>query len=83
MPRNLRRDARAIFKAAVDAANPAAMVEKTLRARKDLDRYDRIFVVGGGKAGGTMAKAAERVLGKRITAGCVAVKDGDRPRSHL
>lgn len=77
MPRNLRRDARAIFKAAVDAANPAAMVEKTLRARKDLDRYDRIFVVGGGKAGGTMAKAAERVLGKRITAGCVAVKDGD------
>jgi hydroxypyruvate reductase len=77
MPRNLRRDARAIFKAAVDAANPAAMVEKTLRGRKDLDRYERIFVVGGGKAGGTMAKAAERVLGKRITAGCIAVKDGD------
>jgi hydroxypyruvate reductase len=77
MARNLRRDARAIFKSAVDAANPAAMVEKALRARKDLDRFERIFVVGGGKAGGTMAKAAERVLGKRITAGCVAVKDGD------
>jgi hydroxypyruvate reductase len=77
MPRNLRRDARAIFKAAVDAANPASMVEKTLRARRDLERCERIFVVGGGKAGGTMAKAAERVLGKRITAGCVAVKDGD------
>src|SRR3569833_1811711 len=77
MPRYLRRDARAISPAGVEAANHAAIVEKTLRARRDLDRYARIFVVGGGKAGGTMAKAAVRVLGKRIKAGCVAVKDGD------
>jgi glycerate 2-kinase len=73
----LRRDARAIFQAAVDAANPSAMVEEALRRRRDLDRFERIFVVGAGKASGTMARAAERVLGSRITTGCVAVKDGD------
>ena len=77
MTRNLRRDSRAIFKAAVAAANPAAMVEAALRRRRDLGRYQRIFVVGAGKASGTMARAAEKVLGKRITTGCVALKDGD------
>ncbi len=77
MKNGLHRDALAIFKAALAAANPLAMVEDALRRRRDLDRYGRIFVVGGGKAGGTMARAAERVLGRRIAAGCVAVKDGD------
>lgn len=82
MKSNLRRDARAILKAALAAANPAAMVEAALRSRRDLDRYEHIFVVGAGKAGGTMAHAAERVLGSRITAGCVAVKDGDGAKSR-
>ena len=81
MKRNLRRDALAIFHAAVAAANPAAMVEAELKRRRNLDSYERIFVVGGGKASGTMARAAERVLGKRITGGCVAVKDGDPAKS--
>lgn len=79
---DLRRDARAIFKAGVSAANPAAGVEAALRGRRDLDGYERIVVVGAGKAGGTMARAAERVLGRRIAAGCLAVKDGDPARSR-
>ena len=82
MKTNLRRDALAIFKAGVAAANPAAMVEASLRRRRDLDHFERIFVVGAGKAGGIMAHAAERVLGRRITAGCVAVKDGDPAKSR-
>lgn len=82
MTKSLRRDARAILKAALEAANPAAMVQAALRGRRDLDRYEHIFVVGAGKAGGTMARAAESVLGRRITAGCVAVKDGDAAKSR-
>ncbi|MGD1070941.1 MAG: glycerate kinase [Bryobacteraceae bacterium] len=74
---NLRKDAKAILKAALAAADPTAAVEEALRKRRDLDRYQRIFVTGAGKAGGTMARAAEKILGKRIFAGCVAVKDGD------
>ena len=78
----LRRDSRAILKAALAAANPAAMVQQALRNRRDLDRYEHIFVVGAGKAGGTMAKAAEKVLAKRILAGCVSVKDGDPAKTR-
>ncbi len=75
--RHLRKDAKTILKAALAAADPTAAVAEALQKRRDLDRYERIFVAGAGKAGGTMARAAEKVLGKRIFAGCVAVKDGD------
>lgn len=69
----LRRDARSIFQAALAAADPSRAVEKHLRAI-DYDRFRNVFVVGAGKAGASMAKAAERVLGRRIAAGFVNVK---------
>jgi len=71
--RTLRRDALAIFRAALAAADPAAAVAHHLE-RLNLSRYDRTFVVGAGKAGASMAQAAERALGRRITAGLVNVK---------
>jgi glycerate 2-kinase len=77
---NLRKDAKAILKSALAAADPTAAVRDALRTRRDLDRYGRIFVVGAGKAGGTMARAAEQVLGRRIFGGCVSVKEGDMAR---
>ena len=77
MRRDLRADAERIVRTALAAADPSAAVRDALLARTDLDRYDRIFVVGAGKAGGTMAVAAEQVLGGRIHAGVVIVKDGD------
>jgi glycerate 2-kinase len=77
----LKDDARAIFAAALAAADPTAAVDQALRSRKDLDQYKRIFVVGAGKAGGTMARATENYLGARITSGCVNVKDGDTTRT--
>jgi hydroxypyruvate reductase len=76
----MKKHALAIFKAALAAADPTAAVVAGLTRRRDLDKYEHIFVVGAGKAGGTMAKAAEKVLGKRISAGCVNVKDGDPAR---
>jgi glycerate 2-kinase len=83
MKRNLRRDAKAILMAALAAADPTAAVERVLRSRDDLDRYRRIFVVGAGKAGGTMARAVEQLLSGRISAGCVNVKDGDTAKTRL
>src|SRR5580692_3126597 len=83
MKHNLRRDAKAILMAALAAADPTAAVDKVLRGRDDLGRYKRIFVVGAGKAGGTMARAAEQFLGARIAAGCVNVKDGDTAKTQL
>jgi hydroxypyruvate reductase len=77
----LRRTARAIFKAAIEAANPARAVEGAL-AKLDVDRYERIIVLGAGKASAEMARAAERALGRRITAGLINTKDGHLARLH-
>ena len=73
--RLLRRQALAIFKAGLAAADPAAAVVRRLE-RQDFSRYAHIYVIGAGKAGASMAYAAERVLGRRITAGLINVKDG-------
>jgi glycerate 2-kinase len=71
----LRRQALAIFKAALRAANPAEGVAARL-ASEDLRRYRHIYVVGAGKAAAAMARAAERVLGRRISGGLLNVKYG-------
>jgi hydroxypyruvate reductase len=73
--RRLRRDALAIFRAALQAADPAGAVARYF-ARRNLSRFRNVFVVGAGKAGASMAQAAERALGRRITSGLINVKDG-------
>ncbi len=73
--RILRKHARTIFQAALSAADPAGAVERHLK-RRDFSRFRDIYVVGAGKAGASMAQAAERVLGRRIAAGLVNVKYG-------
>ena len=78
----LRQQALSIFRAALGAADPATAVTRHLR-RIDLSRFQNVYVVGAGKAGVSMAAAAERVMGRRIRAGWVNVKDrhGVRLRS--
>ena len=71
----LRRHAHAIFRRALAAADPAGAVTRHL-ADRDFSRFPNIYVLGAGKAGAAMAHAAERVLGRRITAGLINVKDG-------
>jgi glycerate 2-kinase len=73
--RTLRRHALDIFRASLDAADPAGAVARHLK-RRSMARYRNIYVIGAGKAGASMARAAESVLGARITAGLVNVKDG-------
>src|SRR5262249_712075 len=76
----LRRDALAILRAAIRAADPSDGVRRALAVHAGLDQYQKIFVVGAGKAPGTMGRAAEQVLGRRIAAGCVNIKKGDTAR---
>jgi glycerate 2-kinase len=75
----LRRDALAIFRASLKAADPRATVEAQMRRRK-FDRYRKVWVVGAGKATATMALGVERVLGRRIDGGLINVKDGHTSR---
>lgn len=71
----LRRHALAIFRAAVEAADPRRTVRAALE-KEDLSRFRRIFVVGAGKASAAMAQAAEQALGRRIAGGWINTKDG-------
>lgn len=59
-----REDARAIWQAGVDAVRPGNCLPTALRSaiQTDLSTFQRIIVVGGGKAGAAMATALEESL---------------------
>ncbi len=71
----LREAGLQIFRAALRAGDVGPLARGALQS-VDLSRPRRILVVGAGKASGTMAHALEEILGDRITAGLVVVKDG-------
>ena len=68
------------------AAAPAEAVLRHVRLDRDtliaggrryrLSSFRNIYVIGAGKASAQMARAMERLLGARITAGEINVKDG-------
>ena len=82
----LRHDACVILDGALKAVDPKEAVLNSLSidgavlsyegGSIDLSKTKRIIVVGGGKAGGLMAKAVEGLLGGRITSGMVNVLKG-------
>jgi len=76
--RGLRRQALRIFQAALKAADPYEAVLRHVHL--DVKPYRNIFVIGAGKATAQMARAIERLLGKRITGGEINVKDGHTAR---
>jgi glycerate 2-kinase len=81
-----REAALAIWRSALDAAAVDPLVRSSLRLHGDtlscgpltldLTGTRRVIVLGCGKAGAAMARAAESVLGDRISQGLVVVKDG-------
>lgn len=77
--------------AGLEAVEPGAAVRRCLQRAgsrlivKDsrgsqrsynLDEFERVWVVGGGKAGAPMAVAVAEVLGERVAGGVVVVKHG-------
>lgn len=75
-----------IYNAALAAADPYRAVLNAVKledgqlhvagAAYDLAAYERIVVIGAGKASARMALAVEDLLGERISAGLVIVKEG-------
>jgi hydroxypyruvate reductase/glycerate 2-kinase len=71
MPTDLRRHARTIWDAAVEAARPEplvrqALTDPTLELATALRRAPRILVLGAGKAGAAMAEAVEQTLADHL-----------------
>ncbi|MCD6580740.1 MAG: glycerate kinase [Desulfuromusa sp.] len=73
-----------IFQAGLQAVAPGAAIKKFCQLDNevlsvdgqsyDLNQFNEIFVLGAGKAGASMAKAIEEIIGDRITAGLITVK---------
>jgi glycerate 2-kinase len=84
--KKMRAAAESIFRAGLAAVAPESAVARYCRIEAeqlwvgdrcyDLAEFKNIYVIGCGKAGAAMAKALERLLGERITAGIVIVKYG-------
>lgn len=68
-----------VLTAALEAVDPYRATLHALQTRDlTLPPGGKIYVLGAGKAGAAMSRAAEEVLGERIAGGLVIVKDGHR-----
>jgi len=86
----LRRDALAIFRAALKAADPAEAIRRHIsvqrsalragRKRYPLDAFRRVIVLGAGKASARMAEVLERLLGDHVSTGLINTKHGHLAR---
>lgn len=88
---DLRSFAKGIFSKALSAVDPTNLLKEKIQIEKnrlrirtkesselsfDLNTFDKIFVVGTGKASNSMAQAIEEIFGDRITKGVVTTKYG-------
>ncbi len=81
------------LEAAVNAVDPKRLLHSKLVLEKsrlqvgnfsfDLEKFRNIYVVGGGKASGSMAEALEELLGKRIRTGFVNVPYGSKHKTRV
>jgi hydroxypyruvate reductase len=82
----MRQQALEIFQAGLKAVDPTAAIHRHVRRIDDelmiadrcfdLKSYERILIVGAGKAVAPMAKALEDLLGNRVADGVIVVKEG-------
>jgi hydroxypyruvate reductase len=87
----MKRMAKAIFSKALTAVDPYRILKESLRVEKgrlllrmeenperilDLKAFDKIFLVGTGKASNSMAQAVEEIFGERLSKGVITAKYG-------
>lgn len=87
-------DARAIFDAGLKAVHAHELIRRAVAIDRsiltvgqrsyDLDSFERVIVIGAGKASAAMAEAIEDLFGEKITGGVVATKYGHtRPLTKI
>jgi glycerate-2-kinase len=90
--RKARKLALESFEAALNAVDSKKIVKSRLHLKDsmlkvdgysfDLEKFKHVYVVGGGKASGSMAEGLEEVLGNRITKGIVNVPKGSKLKTR-
>lgn len=92
--KNMREDASAIFRDALEAVSPEAAVQRHMSVTEnqitigdvaiDLSDVDKLFVIGAGKASAAMATAIESLFPNRLSQGFISVKYGHTvPLKHI
>ena len=93
----LNRKARALalrsLESALNAVNPKQIIKSKLLLKNltlhvngysiDLKKFKNIYVIGGGKASGSMVEALEQVLGNSITNGLVNVPRSSKNKTDI
>jgi hydroxypyruvate reductase len=82
-----------IMSAALSAVDPKTAVLKSLirkdnlldvnRVSYDLDGFDRVIILGAGKAGQPMVEAVQQILSDQIDIGLIIVKEGYKNKNDL
>lgn len=75
-----------LINSTIEAVEPSSAMRKWLKAegqRLGIEDYEKVVVVGGGKACAAMAMALEQSLGERLTQGIVNILRGTMPRTPL
>lgn len=93
LDRKARKLALNCLEAAVNSVDPQLIIKSRLLLRNstlkigqcsfDLKKFRHVYVVGGGKASGSMATALEQILGSRITCGLVNVPKTEVNRTKI
>jgi glycerate-2-kinase len=88
LDRKARELALKSLEAAIKAADPKSIIKSKVKLKGsvlhvnghtfDLKKFKNIYVIGGGKASGSMAEALEEVLSEKITSGLVNVPKDDK-----
>ena len=82
----LREAANHILLSAIEAVKPDQLIRQKIGLKNDilkiedqqfkLNEYNRIYIIGAGKASAVMAREMENMLGERIFYGVISVKYG-------
>jgi glycerate-2-kinase len=93
LDRKARKLALTSLEYAVNAVDPKQIIESKLRFKNsilkvdkysfNLKKFKHVYVVGGGKASGSMAEALEQILDDHITGGIVNVLHGTKQKTKI
>jgi glycerate 2-kinase len=91
--RKARKLALKSLESALNAVDPQQIIKSKLSLKNstlevngcsfDLKRFNNVYVVGGGKASGSMAEALEQILSKYVTNGLVNVLHGSKHQTEI
>jgi len=81
------------LESAINAADPKHIIKSKILLKNstlhingcsfNLKKFKNVYVIGGGKASGSMAEALEHVLGNHITNGTVNVSHGTKNKTEI